>query len=957
MKFRRTMKRGVSFFATLAIVFTMLLNVGVLEPKAASSVITINGVSMEVDTGVIGSTAYYKNGDNTTTGLTGTNSDWNAKYENMGSWTRLTLKNLNLEVNGIAAIDSMPGIYKNGLTLVLEGDNVITDISDTNTEPILKTFTSNNKSLNIMGDGTLTINDAKTKATSTVVCQGLGIAGKAKLTLNVGGMGSQQGIIKPTGAVSIQDDAALEINVSEGGANCYGLYITDNAGSVTVEDNASLSVNMADGIYTQGTNYDLYAINIVNKVTINTTGKVDLNVGRGYNCRGIYANTFDMQKGELKINVAQGNNQSIGIETKNNGNISISNSSLIDIKIGQEDVTNASTTIIKTGINCPGVMQLSGQPKVSIDTGVSMVLGHGIDCSGGIVMSGNSSTVGPTIDINMPESLTAMGLKVGNGDVTMEGKSTINVDIGDTTSANSYAYGVFCGSGSNRLWNMTGDSELNIYSGSTTMITNAMDIKSRVLSLEDNAKISIECGESQISQGLLSTANVSIADNASIKSVAGDSTMLSQGIDVGSVTMTDNASVDATSGDVTLASTGTGYKNLAFRVRGDSSISGNASIKATVGSCNGNVCAIRNDEGTLTISGGTVEAISVADNGQAFSALPVITTPSDFQVKTGANSATATPQADTAKTTADTYTGNEYALIKAIITIDRVYIDGIAPLAHGATPDSAATTTTEGVKNNISVTWSPTGAIVGGTEYTGTITIAPKDGYAFADDVEVYYGSEKLTASVGNDGILKATYKQTAKKLGLISVEGPNGELVADNGTALEDIRLPGTVAMETEDGNKEQIGVTWDLNSANYDSTSKEEQTFTLRGRAVIPEYVDAGNVSLDVVLNVRVKEADAEEPTTTSTEAPTTATTSTEAPTTTSTEAPTTATTTNQAPAGSMTDTEAPTTATTAATTETPDNSDSNVKTGDSTPLGIMVMLMLVSGVGMYFVAKKKM
>jgi len=953
VKLRRTMKKGISLVMTLALMFTLLLNVGVLEPKAASSVITINGVSMEVDTGVAGSTAYYKNGDNTTTGLTGTNSDWNAKYENVGSWTRLTLKNLNLQVDGITAIDSMPGIYTNGLTVILEGDNVITDVSDTNTESIIKTYTTNNKALSISGSGTLTINDEKTNVTNTVICQNFVLAGQAKLTLNVGGRGSNQRIINPTGTVMVEDSSTLEINVGEGGANCYGIYNENSTGSLTVADNASLSINMKDGVYTQGTNYDLYGIDIASKATINTTGKVEINVGRGNNCRAIYANGFDMQKGELSIDVAQGNNQSIGIDTKNTGGVSISNSSIVDIKVGQENVTNASTAISKTGIRCPGVMQLSGQPKVSIDTGVSMVWGYGIDCSGGIVMSGNSSTAGPTIDINMPKSLTAMGLNVGNGDVTMDGKSTINVDIGDTTSANSYAYGVFCGSGSNRTWNMTGDSELNIYSGSTTMITNAMDIKSRVLSLEDNAKISIECGESQVSQGLLSTANVSIADNASIKSVAGDSTMLSQGIDVGSVTMTDDASIDATSGDVTLASSGTGYKNLAFRVRGDSSISGNASIKATVGSSNGNVCAIRNDEGTLTINGGTVEAISVAGNGQAFSALPVITTPSDFQVKVGTTNAAAVSQNGTAKTTAETYTDNEYALIKAITTIDRVDLGGIEPLEHGKTPDTSATTTTDGVNNKISVAWSPVGDIVGGTEYTGTITISPMDGYVFADDVEVYYGSEKLTATLGNDGILKATYKQTAEKLSLISISGPNGEVTADNGTALNDIRLPGTVAMETEEG-LDQIGVTWDLNSANYDPTSKEEQTFTLRGRAVLPEYVDPENVPLDVLLNVRVKAADAEETTATTTEEPTT--TSTEEPTTTSTEAPTTAATT-QAPAGSMTDTEAPTTAaTTATTTEAPDNSDSNVKTGDNTPINIMVVLMLVSGIGMLFVAKRK-
>ncbi len=122
---------------------------------------------------------------------------------------------------------------------------------------------------------------------------------------------------------------------------------------------------------------------------------------------------------------------------------------------------------------------------------------------------------------------------------------------------------------------------------------------------------------------------------------------------------------------------------------------------------------------------------------------------------------------------------------------------------------------------------------------------------------------------------------------------------------------------------------------------------TATVDGKAATVKYNDNGSITITYVMTA--KAAPTTEAATTSTEA------TTEEPTTTSTEATTTSTeaTTTQAPEGSTTDT---TEATTAATTEAPDNSDANVKTGDSTPLNVMIVLMLLAGIGMVVVAKKK-
>ena len=212
MKLRRAIKKSISLIMTFALALTLLLNVGVLEPKAANSIILINGISMEVDTGVVGSVVYYKNGDDTTSGLTGTSSDWNAKYENTSAGTRLTLKNLNLEVDGVTAIDAVHGIYSDGINLVLEGTNVITDISDTNTEPIIDTYQSNNKRLTFSGDGSLTINDLKTSAAKSIICCNLTMNNTAKVTLNVGGTGRTQWAIYATSAITLNDSASLKVN-------------------------------------------------------------------------------------------------------------------------------------------------------------------------------------------------------------------------------------------------------------------------------------------------------------------------------------------------------------------------------------------------------------------------------------------------------------------------------------------------------------------------------------------------------------------------------------------------------------------------------------------------------------------------------------------------------------------------------------------------------------------------
>lgn len=411
------------------------------------------------------------------------------------------------------------------------------------------------------------------------------------------------------------------------------------------------------------------------------------------------------------------------------------------------------------------------------------------------------------------------------------------------------------------------------------------------------------------------------------------------------LTMGDNSTIDVNVGDIEAGDGSSTLSSGIFYVN-SASISGNASIKAVAGT---------GTEGAALYSAMGVN-ISVSDNAsieaisdiQAANTHISLNTVSDFMVKAGESSSTATIQDDTAKQTGTTYMDNKYVLILPYKTISSVAATDIeAPVAYSSF-DTLATCETEGVKAT-EVVWTLGGVekqtAEPDTEYTVEVTFYLEDNYSPLNTVATINGYNAISVEENADGSITATYKMTAVDTKLLAVKNLTDITGIDNGTAIADITLPSKVTIDTQSGDM-TASVVWDtanFYSGSYNPASKEEQTFTLQGTVILPDGVEDTGAAFAAYVKVTVNaagvttQATTDEPTTTSTEA-----------TTTSTEA-----TTTQAPEGSTTDT---TEATTAATTEAPDNSDANVKTGDSAPLNVMIVLMLLAGIGMVVVAKKK-
>ncbi len=821
MKLKKTMKKGISLVMTLALMFTLLLNVGVLEPKAAGFTMKIAGITVNAtdESGVV----YYKNGD--AGSFTGTADSYNAKLEWGASGVTLTLDGLNMGYGGSNHIDCDNAI---DMTMVLVGEN--------------KMY----QGQTYMG------------MTAAFNCIDMPSA-----NLTITGKGSLNLVCDNQTFVSYNDEGGV-IGVNS-------LYITDEA-----------KVNINVPKITSGS--DNYGVRSVLGVNLDSKASLDINLGStqssGLEYIGIKSNTTSSQvkiAGESKLSITMGASTrgKIGIEcydfdATTSGNVSIdlgpNNGGTYGIKTNDFDVTDSSINITVGG------------------TGAHT--SYGVLCEQSISLAGNASLKATMKGGNWPNGIKS------NGDLTMTGAASLDVNI---ESINNYAIGV------------------ELYD----------------IAMSGNTVINVETDDpGQSSYGIFKTdSDITMSDNAKIIVALGDGTVESKGIVVKSLTMSGNSSVDVTSGNGPDGSYGISTTEL-------SQISSNAVVTSTAGESTTESVAIRNMV-AWEINGGQLEAISPA---KAFNVAPTLATDKIFEVKAGADASSATVQTTTQKEEATTYTDNSYVLIRGLQPVDEVEVTDIDDIKHGDTPDTTASTSTTGVESDIPLTWAPTGSAVGGTEYTATMVITPADGYAFTADTKVYVDGTAVTATLQDDGTLKATTKKVAEKLNLVSVEGPSGEVVVDNGTALADMRLPGTVGITTDDGNMDQVDVRWNLSNVNYNPSSKEEQEITINGTAVIPDYVDAGNVSTTVSLTVKVKAATTEA----TTQAPTT-------------EATTAATT--QAPStGSMTDTEAPTTATTAATTEAPDNSDANVKTDDNAPLNVMVVLMLLAGIGMVMVSKKR-
>ncbi len=300
MKSKRTLKRGLSIVMSFALMLTLLLNVGVLEPKAATVAIYVDGVPLAVDTDVPGDAVYFKNGD-AAGYLTGTASDYNAKLENGTNGLVLTLNGLDC---GFSASYPVECTSACDLTLVLEGENKIHQ-EENSYGMIIEFFGLYMPSVNltIKGSGSLEVaSELTTYATGFIKTQDLYITDSAKVDINISKInsGSPAYGVFSTNGVKLDGTSSLSINM--GGASdtayeCYGIRANTSSSKVQILDNSNLSITMG------GSNNSQYGIECYD-FDATTTGTVTINTGKANsNGFGIYANDFDVANSTINVTV------------------------------------------------------------------------------------------------------------------------------------------------------------------------------------------------------------------------------------------------------------------------------------------------------------------------------------------------------------------------------------------------------------------------------------------------------------------------------------------------------------------------------------------------------------------------------------------------------------------------------------------------------------------------------
>lgn len=151
MKIKRTLKKGICYVATFAMVLAMSLGMGTIDAKAGGArTISINGYALTVSE--YSPTAYYLNG-----GSAGSESNYNAKLEYDAEESILTLNGLDITLD-----TSIPeGVDANGIVFaayieinVVAGEQSTTSTSTEDDSVSDATVTTENKTDNT--DGSVT---------------------------------------------------------------------------------------------------------------------------------------------------------------------------------------------------------------------------------------------------------------------------------------------------------------------------------------------------------------------------------------------------------------------------------------------------------------------------------------------------------------------------------------------------------------------------------------------------------------------------------------------------------------------------------------------------------------------------------------------------------------------------------------------------------------------------------
>lgn len=212
--------------------------------------------------------------------------------------------------------------------------------------------------------------------------------------------------------------------------------------------------------------------------------------------------------------------------------------------------------------------------------------------------------------------------------------------------------------------------------------------------------------------------------------------------------------------------------------------------------------------------------------------------------------------------------------VEAKQTISRVSINISNPVPGKSLAEEINKSTTDVNYTASSIEWNTTDETAGYyKEYTASVTLTPKTGYAFID-MYIDGSPIKTSASVNgfdatsvtknNDGTLTVTYEfdPTAKDE-FVKAYDPD-PITVENGTSLEDIKalIPETVKVDTKGQGKIDKPVSWNPYAdiyTSYDPTKKDSQSFTIDGGVNLGDSISYSNDGPpQVKLSIFVKAAE---------------------------------------------------------------------------------------------------
>ena len=138
---------------------------------------------------------------------------------------------------------------------------------------------------------------------------------------------------------------------------------------------------------------------------------------------------------------------------------------------------------------------------------------------------------------------------------------------------------------------------------------------------------------------------------------------------------------------------------------------------------------------------------------------------------------------------------------------------------------------------------------------TCTIAIRPKEGL----DVSTYVETIFIPNSASSDVSVDVEFTVNAAAVELLEVQKPSAVKDVKNGAekSVKGLGIPTSVTIDTTEG-KMKAKVKWNVEDCAYDRSVKEAQSFTVKGKVVLPEGVSNPNeVSLSTSVKVSVKAA----------------------------------------------------------------------------------------------------